>query len=89
MIRNKDFEIVTIAEDYLAIPVGEEAITFHCVVALSEAAAFLLQRLDEQQTMESLTDLLIGEYDVDRATAEKDVKEIVNTFWNLKLILEA
>lgn len=87
MIRNKEFEIVNIAEDYLAIPVGEQATAFHGVVALSEAAAFLLRKLDEPQTAENLVDMLLSEYEVDRATAEKDVESILKTFLDLRLII--
>ena len=87
--RNKNFEIVTVSEDHLAIPVGEYAATFHGVVTLSEAAAFLLQQLEEPQTIESLIDRLLNEYDIDRATAEQDVKSIVKSFYEMKLVLDA
>ena len=88
MIKNKDFEIVTIADEYMAVPIGEEAVSFHGVIALSEAAAFLLNNLNEPRTKEDLVGLLCNEYDVDRSTAENDVEEIISKFRDLKVILD-
>lgn len=88
MIRNNNFEIVSVADEYMAIPMGEEAVSFHGVVALSEAAAFLLNHMDEPRTKKELVDLLCQEYDVERTTAEKDVDEIVIKFSDLKIILD-
>ena len=89
MIRNRDFEITKIADEYMAVPVGEEAISFHGVVTLSEPAAFVLKLLDEPQTKEGLVDQLLEEYEVDRASAEADLTAILQTFIELKLVLDA
>ena len=89
MTRNSHFEIVEIAGDHMAIPVGEEAVSFHGVVALSEAAAFLLKKLDEPQTRDSLVDLLLDEYDIDRPLAERDVDGIIQTFTEYNLITDS
>lgn len=89
MIKNECFEVVTVADEHMAVPIGEEAVSFHGVVALSEAAAFLLNKMDEPRTKEELVDLLCREYDVDRATAEKDVDEIIIKFRELKIILDS
>ena len=88
MIRNKDFEIVTIADENMAVPVGEEAVAFHGVVALSTSAAFLLNSLNEPHTTNELIDILFNEYDIDRETAEKEIKEIIPKLMELKLIKE-
>ena len=61
----------------MAVPIGEEATAFHGVVALSASAAFLLNSLNEPHTANELIEILLKEYDVDRETAEKDIKEIV------------
>ncbi len=89
MTRNNNFEITEVAGEYMAIPVGEEAVSFHGVVALNEAAAFLLKNMDEPRTKEELVDLLLKEYDTDRITAEKDVEAIIKQFIDLKLIVDA
>lgn len=88
MIRNKDFEIVTVADESMAVPVGEEATTFHGVVTLSDSAAFLLNILEEEKTMEEIIDKFIEEYDIDRKTVEEDIKGILPKLIELKLILD-
>ena len=88
MIRNKDFESVTIADEKIAVPVGEEAAAFHGVVALSASAAFLLYSLNEPHTSNELIDILLKEYDINRETAEKEIKEIIPKLMELKLIKE-
>lgn len=88
MIRNKNFDIVNVVDEYMAVPVGEEAVSFHGVVALSESAAFLLNNMNEHRTKEELVGLLCSEYDVDRSTAENDVEEIISKFRDLKVILD-
>lgn len=88
MIRNKNFEIVTIADENMAVPVGEEATTFHGVVALSESAAFLLNSLNEAHTTDELIDIILEEYDIDREAAEKDIKKIIPKLIELGLIKE-
>lgn len=89
MIRNKDFEIVTVADEHMAVPLGEEATTFHGVVTLSDSAAFLLNILDENLTLDKIIDRFTAEYDIDRATVEKDIKGILPKLIEMKLILDS
>lgn len=88
MIRNSNFEIVQLAEDRMAVPVGDEATAFHGVVALSEPAAYLLDLMKEPQTAENLVEKLLERYEIDRVVAEKDLYEILKSFRELNLILE-
>ena len=88
MILKPGFELVEIADEYMAIPVGEKSNTFGGLVALSDAAYFLLKNLDRQQTKESLIDLLMGEYDVDYSVAKKDLETLIPKLIELGLIEE-
>lgn len=87
MIRNKNFELVCIADDHMAVPVGDEAADFHGVVALNEAAAFLLNKLDQSRSEKELVELLQEEYDVDSSVAEKDVHDILAKFIDMQLVI--
>lgn len=89
MIRNKDFEIVTVADESMAVPVGEEATTFHGVVTLSDSAAYLLNILDEECSIEEIIDRFMEEYDIDRETVENDIKGILPKLIELRLILDS
>lgn len=88
MIRNPNFEIVRLDDECMAVPVGDEATSFHGVVALSEPAAFLLEQMTEPLATEDLVNKLLEQYEVDHAVAEEDVRSIINKFKELNLILE-
>ncbi len=74
MKKKSSFQIVDIADELFAVPVGEDAVTFQGIAALSDAAAFLLKHLDTPKTEAELAALLTEEYDIDPGTAGKDVK---------------
>lgn len=88
MTRNMNFEIVDVSDEYIAVPIGEEAISFHGVVVLSEPAAYLLKHMSERSSTTDLVNLLVNEYDITRSTAEQDVNEIIQKFKVLNLILD-
>lgn len=88
MIMNPKFELVEIAGEYMAVPVGDEAAAFQGVVALTDATYFLLQNLNVQQTKESLLDLLTHEFDVEPSVAQKDLEEIITKLFELGIIME-
>ena len=46
---NKDFEIVEIANEYMAVPLGNAAASLNGVVALSEASVYLLRQMEQQK----------------------------------------
>ena len=88
MIMNPKFELVEIAGEYMAVPVGDEAAAFQGVVALSDATYFLLQNMNVPQTKESLLDLLTNEFEVEPSVAQKDLEELLPKLLNLGLITE-
>lgn len=88
VIRNTNFELIRIADDSMAIPIGDEATIFHGVVTLSDPAAFLLDCLNAHQTFEDLVEKLISEYDVDESTAKRDIKSIIEKFRLYNLIID-
>ena len=88
MILKKAFELVDIAGEHMAIPVGDEAASFHGIIALSNSAFFLLNNMREQQTKESLLELLMNEYEVDVSVAKKDLDELIQTLLELGVVEE-
>ena len=88
MKKKADYEIVQVEDEYMAVPVGEETLTFKGVVTLSESAAFLLKHMEQPKSMEDLLGLLTQEYEVDEETARADLARIIEIFLNLGLITE-
>lgn len=89
MIKNPNFEIVNIDNDYMAIPLGDESTSFHGVIALSSAMAYLLSNMDKPKSTKELVDLLVAEFDVDSDTAQKDIEAIIQTLLEMGVILES
>ena len=87
MIKNPNFEIISISDDHMAIPIGKEAIDFHGVISLSEASAFLLGKMTHSVSKEDLLNLLLEEYNLDEKTAKEDIDSIIDKFIALKLVI--
>ncbi len=54
----------------------------------NEAGAILLKNLKKETTIEALADIIYAEFEVDKETALKDVKEFVSKLEKLGLIEE-
>ena len=88
MIRNPDFEITEISGEYMAIPVGEAAQNFRGIIALNDASAFLLRKMETQKSKQDLVHLLCNEYDVGEADALQDVESFIDKLLAIGVVLE-
>ena len=84
---NTDFEIVEMAGEYMAVPVGKTATDKHEIVALSEPAAFLLNNLNSPKSREALLELLLDEYEIEKAIAEKDLDAFIEEMSQIGIII--
>lgn len=77
MRASKNLIIREIAGEYILIPVGEAAMKIHGMINLSETAAFLWKKLQDECTEEDLVNALLAEYEIDRESAVTDVRELL------------
>ena len=79
---------MNIADEIIAIPIGEEINSFHGVISLSEATAFLVKQiaLGHIDSINDCIRILIDEYEVEEMVAERDVREVINKLLEYKLI---
>jgi len=81
------FELRDICGEKVVIAIGLENMDFSRMVSLNETAAFLWEKAQGASFTEAdLVDALRGEYDVDEATAEKDVHKLVETWKEIGLV---
>lgn len=73
MTLKPDFVLRHIADDYLVVPIAEEADRLRGLIKLSSSGAFLWEQLQTEQTEDSLTAALLNKYDVDEPTARAAV----------------
>ncbi len=62
----------------VVVATGKAAADFNGMVTLNETGEMLWIRLAQGADESDLVELMISEYDVDKLTAENDVKDFVN-----------
>lgn len=81
------FILREVAGSYIVVAVGDAVKTFNGVITLNETSAFLWNVLIKGATEEELVNALLGEYEVEKETAEKGVKAFINRLTEAKLIV--
>ena len=71
------FIIREIAGEVIVVPTSEAAGRLSGMITLNGCGRFLFTLLQEEQTLDSLTDALLEEYDIDREKARADVQKFV------------
>ena len=78
----KGFALRQVCGENVIVGEGLDAINFGRMLCLNETAAWLWQKAQESGdfTVESLSDALCDEYEVDKAQALADVKETIDNW---------
>lgn len=77
-----------VGEDYVVVAMGEAGRNFNGMVRNNATAAFLVERMLKETSEDELVASLLEEYEVDEATARRDVKHTIETFRNAGLLDE-
>lgn len=72
------FIVREIGNQIMAVPVGTRTSEIHGMIALSESAKLLWGALTEGATAESLVDILMENYEVEKSVAMDDVNSFLN-----------
>ena len=75
----KGFVMREVGGANVVVPVGEMSKAFHGMINLNETGAFLWKFFSEEHTIGDGVAALLGEYDVDDATAREEVEKFVET----------
>ena len=83
------FNLRVVCGENIIVAEGEENIDFSNIISMNESSAYLWQNIQGKEfTHEELVGLLTQEYEVDEATAMKDVKALTE-LWLQAGIIEA
>lgn len=83
------FNLRVVCGENIIVAEGEENIDFCNIISMNESSAYLWQNIQGKEfTHEDLVGLLTQEYEVDEATALKDVKALTE-LWLQAGIIEA
>ena len=77
MKLKENFVLRQVADNWVALPLGQEALDFTGILSLNDSGAMLWRCLEKGGDPESLADALMAEYNVDRATAMADAEEFI------------
>ena len=74
------FVLQELVDEYMVVPVGDEADRMQGIIRLNETGAFLWKLLSEKnRTEDDLVKAITDEYDTDKETARADVVAFIDT----------
>lgn len=72
------FLLREVAGSNIVVPVGDAQIDFGGMMTLNPVGTFIWKLLETDKTVEELTDAVVKEYEIDNATAQKDICVYIN-----------
>ena len=75
-----------VADQTVIVPTGQMVFDFNCLITLNPSARWIWDHLDESQSAETLTKEMAIEFNIDEATAGKDIEEFLAELLRLGLI---
>ena len=78
-----------IGEEYVLVPLAGRGADLDRVLNLSRVAAFIWEQLDGARTGDAIVEAVVERFDVERAPAEADTLELLDTLLELKAIVPA
>ena len=88
MRTEKNLILREIAGEYILIPTGSLALKFTGVFAISSLGVSVWKLLEEDKTYEQIVSELLEEYEVDRETLERDVREFLDSLREKELLFD-
>ena len=82
----RDFIMNQTGEEYILIPVGENALHFNRIIVFTEVEAFLWKGLQDGKDRKELIRSVLNEYEVTRSVVEKDVDYFLQRLLDVDII---
>ena len=88
MKRNSGFLMRQVAGRYVLAPVGDAVKTFSGMVTMNSTGKFLWDLLENDQTVDSLAQALVDNYEVSFDKAKEDVVKYLEPLMPIQAIVE-
>ena len=89
MKTRKGFVLRSLGNEFILVAEGVEAVDFTRMISMNGTAAYLWEQVgDEEFDAEKLVNLLVGNYDISRETAEKDITDLLRSWTAAGIIAE-
>lgn len=79
MIRSQSFIKRNIGNQTVIVAVGEATKTFHGMISVNKTGAFIWDLLENEITLDAVTEALVEKYDIDAATAREDAAAFIES----------
>ena len=88
MKTKKGFRLRELGGDYILISESAELVNFNNLITFNEAAAYLWQQVEGKEfDVETLTQLLLAEYEVEEAIAREDAQATINDWKEIGIVV--
>lgn len=89
MKTKKGFRLRELGGDYILIGESAELVNFNNLITFNEAAAYLWQQVEGKEfDVQTLTNLLLAEYDVSEDIAREDAQAAIDDWKEIGIIVE-
>lgn len=88
MRTEKNVILREIAGEYILIPTGSMALKYTGVFAISSLGVSVWKLLEEGKSEEEIISSLLEEYEVDRETLERDVRDFLQSLREKELLFD-
>lgn len=88
MKLNGTFILRQVADEILAIPVGETALRFHGMVLLNGVSRVIWEQLTEQTDLQTIVDAVTEQFEVPEEQAREDILEFLHGLKTANLLEE-
>lgn len=75
-----------IADSNIVVPVGPAIKDFNGMITLNDSASFFWDCMINETTEEEIIEKVIGEYDIDKETAKRDIEKFIKMLEDNKLL---
>ena len=88
MRAKKGFKLRNICGENIIVAEGKENIDFTNIISMNETSAFLWEQIEQKDNFdaETLTELLLDNYDVDKETALNDASELIKQWLEAEIM---
>lgn len=73
----KEYVLREVANEFIVVPTGKEAVHFNGIISLNKSGAKLFKYLTENRSKEDLLDLFLNTYDVSKEQALLDIESFI------------
>ena len=84
----ENFMLRKVADCFVVVPIGSAVAEFNGMINLNEAGAFLWQLMETDTTVDAVVAEMLNQYEIDEATAKKDVEAFVAQLKDASLLEE-